>query len=336
MPDFTCHRLRDDLPWGVRIEGVDRKAMADAEVRAELNRIFAKEGLIVFSGMEPSAQVHVMLSEVFGELKEHPTKSTYRSEEVGDTAPGVIDLISRPQDAANDVGKVVIEGKAMVGFSPWHFDHCYNDELNWAGVLRNLIPTPEGGRTGFCDGIELYKSLPADLRERIEGLNVLYHLDVRMSRMRFGRPRGMQVLGDTAQAIDILDEAATFPRAVHPAVWTRKTGEKVLHVGSWMSVGLEHHEDTGGDMLLEAVCQWINENCNAYWHHWKPGGTDMLIWDNWRMLHAVEGFDPSHERKAQRTTIRGDYGLGYFEHGKRPGEVQIDLTPELVALAGAQ
>jgi alpha-ketoglutarate-dependent taurine dioxygenase len=60
-------------------------------------------------------------------------------------------------------------------------------------------------------------------------------------------------------------------------------------------------------------------------HDWKP--TDMVIWDNWRVLHAVEGCDPKYERRMQRTTIKGDYGLGYFEGGKKIGEVNREIAP---------
>ena len=62
----------------------------------------------------------------------------------------------------------------------------------------------------------------------------------------------------------------------------------------------------------------------AYWHKWQ---TDhMVIWDNRRMLHAVGGCDPKFERRMQRTTIRGDYGIGYFEDGKKIGEVQREFV----------
>jgi taurine dioxygenase len=33
------------------------------------------------------------------------------------------------------------------------------------------------------------------------------------------------------------------------------------------------------------------------------------------MLHSVSGMDPKYGRRMQRTTIRGDYGLGRFENG---------------------
>jgi taurine dioxygenase len=68
-----------------------------------------------------------------------------------------------------------------------------------------------------------------------------------------------------------------------------------------------------GDALLEQVCQEIRRlapTC-SYHHPWRP--TDMIIWDNWRILHSVSGHDPSFGRRMYRTTIKGDYGLGRFE-----------------------
>ena len=102
-------------------------------------------------------------------------------------------------------------------------------------------------------------------------------------------------------------------RAIHPAVWTRPTGEKVLHVSSYMAQGLVGEENAEGNALLEAVCQAINQKAAkcSYHHKWREG--DMVIWDNHRMLHAVEGCESHFERRMHRTTIKGDYGLGSFE-----------------------
>jgi taurine dioxygenase len=230
-----------------------------------------------------------------------------------------------PQDPANVDGLVEIEGKRLARFSPWHFDHCYNDELNRAGVLRSPVIAPEGGRTGFMDGIELYRQFPKDLRDKIEKLNIIYTLDTRLSKMRFGV--NFKPLAEPAQIKELLKEVAIFPRAMHPAVWTRRSDEKVLHVGPWMAVGIEHHEDPESEALFEKVCQEVNfrgSGSSAYWHQWKP--TDMVIWDNWRMLHAVEGCDPKYERRTIRSTIKGDYGLGYFEDGKKIGEVHREVA----------
>jgi taurine dioxygenase len=314
--------LGEDYSWGARVEGLSWDNIEDQAVRAELQQLFEDRGFIVFEGMEPSGRMQVALSEVFGPLKDHPTKATARADE--DLAPGVIDMHVMPrEDDGNYHGLVEIDGTKLASFSPWHFDHCYNDELNRAGVLRAVLPAPERGRTGFCDGIELYKSFDPELRRKVETLNILYTLDVRLTQMRFGR--FFKTFGDMPWNVSNVEEAKTFPRALHPAVWTRATGEKVLHVGPWMSLGIEGHEDPQGEALFEAVCQEVNRKAHGYWHSWRPD--DMLIWDNWRMLHAVEGCDPRYERRMHRTTIKGDYGLGAFEHGKKPGEVYRELPP---------
>ena len=49
----------------------------------------------------------------------------------------------------------------------------------------------------------------------------------------------------------------------------------------------------------------------CYFHTWNA--TDMVIWDNWRVLHSVSGSPPESGRCMHRTTIAGDYGLGRFE-----------------------
>ena len=324
MADIKVRNLRGDLSFGSVVEGVDWETIGDEAVRQRIRDVFEARGVIVFSDVEPSSKMQVELSKIFGPLKDHPTQSTARADE--DLARGLIDMHYIPSDDAESVdGLVEVDGRRVARFSPWHFDHCYNDELNYAGVLRAPINAPVGGRTGFMDGIECYRQFPKELRDRLEGLNIIYTLDTRLSKMRFGV--NFVLFGESRIDPELLKEVAIFPRAMHPAVWTRKTGEKVLHVGPWMAVGIEHHEDPEGDAFFDEVCHTINrlgKGTSAYWHEWKP--TDMVVWDNSRMLHAVEGCDPKYERRTMRTTIRGDYGLGYFEDGKKIGEVQREVS----------
>jgi taurine dioxygenase len=327
MAEITIRDLRDDLNFGSVVEGINWGTLADEGVREQLRELFKARGLIVFKDVEPSAKMQVAVSKVFGPLKDHPTKTTPRDQETGDDAQGVIDMhyVPTAENIAAGEGLVELAGQVVARFSPWHFDHCYNDELNYAGVLRSPVNAPEGGRTGFMDGVELYRQFPKELRDRIEGGNVIYTLDTRLSRMKYGI--NFKPLTEHSSTPQLLKEAAIFPRAMHPAVWERETGEKVLHFSPWMAVGLEHHEDVEGEKLLDEVALEINrrgQGTSAYWHQWSP--TDLVIWDNHRMLHAVEGCDAKYERQTLRTTIKGDYGHGYFEDGKKIGEVFREIA----------
>jgi len=322
MAKLNITGLSPDLTWGARVGGVDISSLQDADVRAELAELLVQRGMIVFEGLDPSSRLHIEISKVFGPLKDHPTKSTARADT--NLEKGIIEIdYTGGTLPGTDHGLTEVDGKKLISFLPWHFDHTYNDELNYAGVLRPMVLAPEMGRTGFVDGIDIYKQLGSDLISRIEDKNVLYTLDVRLTQMHFGRY--FKTFGDIPSQAGNRAEAATFPRAIHPMVWTRPDGQKVAHYCGYGSEGIEGHEDPAGNELFEEALQALYAVITPYWHDWKL--SDMLIWDNARVLHSVEGCDPKYPRKVHRTTIRGDYGLGRFEGGKKIGEVQREIAP---------
>ncbi|RYE00285.1 MAG: hypothetical protein EOP61_13950, partial [Sphingomonadales bacterium] len=262
MTGISVKDLGPEYKFGSIVHGVTWDTLKDEAVRQQLRDIFEDRGLIVFEGVEASGKMQAELSKVFGPLKDHPTSTTPRVTE--DYVPGLIDMHSQPRDISNgDLrGLVKKNGKILTRYSPWHFDHCYNDELNLAGVLRVVKNSPEGGRTGFADGVTIYKDFDPELRAKIEGINVIYTLDTRLTTMRFGRD--FETFGDVPGMQKVVEEAKVFPRAMHPAVFEHPTnGEKVLHIGPWMSVGLEHHEDAEGEALFEAACQELNKRAYA-------------------------------------------------------------------------
>jgi taurine dioxygenase len=304
LPDVRP--LQDGLPFGLRLGGITRELLADPAVRREIDDLFVQQGVIVFEDVEQSDAMQLAISECFGPLKEHPVKAVSRVD--GNRMPGVIEIRSEPGR-----GVVEVDGRQVSHWLPWHFDHCYNDELNRAGVLRSVERVEDGGITGFLDGIALYQVLPRDLVARIEGKEIAYQLSTQYEELKFGRPAQYRTIEPKPTSAEFLAQAAAMGRAIHPAVWTRPTGEKCLHVSSYMAEGILGEEDPQGDALLEEVCQKINalaDRC-SYHHQWRP--SDMVVWDNLRMLHCVSGNQPEASRLMYRTTIAGDYGLGRWE-----------------------
>jgi taurine dioxygenase len=305
MPGIDITPLKDGLPFGARITGVDHDTLGDPSIRTQIYDTFEKRGMILFKDVEPTAKMQVMISEVFGPLKDHPVKMIERVDQ--DAMPGVITIRNDPTGCI-----VEIEGKLLATWQPWHFDHSYNDELNRAGVLRaeTIADGPEGGLTAFADGIQIYDALDPAAREELDGLELIYTLDLRYEKQRFGLPATFREL--QPKSAKILEFANAIPRAIHPAVWARKTGEKVVHLSPYGARGILGDETPEGLAKLTRLWGEVERVIVPYHHQWKPG--DMLVWDNWRMLHSVSGMDPKHRRRMQRTTIKGDYGLGSFEH----------------------
>jgi taurine dioxygenase len=312
--------LREDLAFGARIRGVTEDIIRDKAVREQIREVFTERGMVVFEDVEQTNRMQVALSLVFGPLKEHPVTAVDYADPEG--MPGAIENSLDPE--SSDI--VEIDGKLYSNWLPWHFDHCYNNELNRAGVLRMTENTPSGGHTGFMDGIEIYKLMPRELRDAIEDSSIVYSMDMQFDHMRFGKLDNFRLVQLDPHMIDIHKQSREYQRAIHPAVWTRDSGEKVFHLSPWMSEGIVGHENAEGDGLLEAVCQEIVRisDANCYFHQWKM--TEMLIWDNWRVVHRVTGCNPPHRRTVSRTTIRGDYGLGRFEEGGRTRDLELERT----------
>ena len=208
--------------------------------------------MIVFEEVEPSSRMQVALSNIFGPLKDHPVPTVPRVDK--DAMPGVIDMRlqagrlrarrNRRQDADR--------------WLPWHFDHCYNNELNYAGILRAVDIAPEGGMTGFADGIALYKRFFARTpRRRSKGSALIYSLDLLLRpyalRLAEGLPRARRKLRRRLPRRTRQDPAARRPsRRVDPQ--DRREGAACLALDG---AGIKDHEDPEGDALLEAVCQEV-------------------------------------------------------------------------------
>jgi len=315
MFSIEIQPLQPDLPFGARIKNVTREALGDAAIRRQIQDTFEDCGMIVFEDVEQTGKMQVMISEVFGPLKDHPVKVVPRVDQ--ENMPGVITLTASP-----DVNIVEIDGVRLAAWQPWHFDHAYNNELNRAGVLRSGKIAPEGGATAFADGIDIYKKLSPEIRAKAEKLNILYTLDLHYSRQKWGLPKTFREI--VPKSNEVLEFAKSLPRAIHPAVWTRQSGEPVLHMTPYGARGIEGMENPKGEAIFEEVWEAVENAITPYYHFWKP--TDMVIWDNWRVLHQACGCDPKYERVVHRTTIKGDYGLGRWETEPK----QIEPMPEMM------
>ncbi|MCB2077109.1 MAG: TauD/TfdA family dioxygenase [Novosphingobium sp.] len=305
MARLKVRNLSDERTFGARILGVDAQSVKDEAVRQELRDVFDDRGMIVFEGMEPSDAMQVALSEVFGPGQDHAMPGVPRVDRDG--IPGMIRIAAEPVDTTI----FEIDGEQVAGKVSWHFDACYTEKLNRGGILRILTIPGEGGMTGFADGVQMYEALSAEWRAKAEALEVVYSQELMLHRQRFGMPENFRLVSLQSEAEALFELVRGTKRAIHPAVWQRKTGENVLHVSPWQAAGLAGRENADGDALLESLIQEMFSVMDPYWHAWKPD--EMVTWDNWRFLHAVSGHPPQYARAVHRTTIKGDYGFGRFE-----------------------
>ncbi len=311
---FDIAPLAHGIPFGVTVSGLGRDHLRDANVRSQLVELWIQHGVILFRG-ESSPEMQIELSRCFGELEPHPFPEAQE--------PGLQELVKikyYPEDGTC----YEVDGELRGGWLPWHSDLIYTDRVNHGGILRPVQLPKSGGLTGFIDQIAAYERLPEAIRGKIEHLHVVYRAEMNMARHYFVENEQLRLVSMARSGAAIATRGFTFARVIHPMVFTQKeTGRKVLNVSPGFAEGIyEMGGPDGDDLLREVIATCIHPE-GSYFHQWREG--DMVLWDNWRVLHCATGVLPEQTRVMQRTTIAGDYALGRKLDGSQQGIADFDV-----------
>ena len=298
MP-FEMHPL-EGLPFGAIVTKLDPADIAVPEVRKALYDLWLDKGLLIFRDVPGGAETQMALSHIFGEPEPHPMRDPKSKE----GTPELADIRYDP-----DSGDIVnVNGVRKGAYLPWHFDMVYLPTINRGGILRAVTRAKTDGETGFIDGAAIYDALPEKLRARIEGLYVTYHFHPDMNLQRYAKEPGM-VQERIAERSQKSFERMKLPPVAHPLVFAQaETGRQVLNFSPWFATGIEGLDQDEGDAILGQIAPYFLDKTRAYFHSWERD--DMVLWDNWRMLHCALGMPVDQSRHVQRTTILGDYALG--------------------------
>ena len=311
---FDVAPLADGLPFGALVEGLTLSDLEDEAARAQLRALWIERGVILFRG-EDSSEMQVELSKVFGPLERHVFRETWV-----DGHPELVKVKYYPDDGTC----YEIDGELRGGWLPWHSDLVYTDTINHGGILRPIEVPASIGLTGFVDQIAAYERLPDRLKKAIEGLNVVYAMDLNSANHKFGRPESIRFVRGAKSFGKITAREYQYPRILHPFVYEQAgTGRKVLNISPGFALGIYEMGGPEGDALLREVVDRCIDPAGVYYHRWQMG--DMVLWDNWRMLHCATGVAADETRVMQRTTIAGDYALGRKLDGGGDGLPRIDI-----------
>jgi taurine dioxygenase len=298
--DFKVEPLPGSYAFGAVVTDLRPERIGEEGIRRQLYDLWIDKGVVVFKGLS-DLRTQLDLSEIYGEPEIHPLLE-------GIERPREHFVIAEIEYDEEDGDLYEIDGEQRGGYLPWHFDLAYVARINHGGILRAAVLPSRGGQTGFIDGIAAWAALPADLQERIEGLNVIHHFLSDASQSKFG-PKPDRCLRLSRNIRLAESHPSVQTPVVHPLVYAQKeTGRKVVNVSPWHAVAIEGMENDEGDALLAEVVDRIVQPDLAYFHEWEMD--DMVLWDNWRMLHCAVGIPPGEQRKMRRTTIAGDYALG--------------------------
>ena len=191
------------------------------------------------------------------------------------------------------LSNIVVDGKPIGGLgsaeATWHSDMTYVDTPPPASVLLGIEIPETGGDTCFSDQCAAYNALPSSLRNRIAHLTIKHNA-------------AHTSIGKLRPGYEAFDDPREAPGAVHPIIKPHdETGQPALYLGrrEWAYVpGLTL---TDSEALLDELWEYAALPRQVWRQTWQP--FDLIIWDNRRVLHRRDDFDPQSRRLMKRCQV---------------------------------
>lgn len=297
----VTEKLSPTLNFGAVIRNITMDQIHDEPTRQQLRKLWDDRGLLVFRDTQVTPELHLALSRVFGSLEGHFQKDRY--------VEGHQELVWFSSDPVKE-STLEVDGKLLIGWQPWHQDFRWAAHPNRGGLLREVKKPKVGGQTGFLCMIDAYNRLPESMKARLEGLEIVTQMlfDDHMQQFyRREKARTIKV-GTTAENMRLRPKSDYVPVA-HPLIRVQpETGRKMLYLAPQNVVGILGMDQAESDQLILELVDFITDPAYAYYHHWET--TDLVLWDNLRMLHCATGVPPGETREVWRTTISSPYATG--------------------------
>jgi taurine dioxygenase len=273
---------------GVIVHGVDAARPVDARLRRQLYALFLEHGLLVLRDQALTPEQHIAFSRTFGGLDPHPSENVRLA-----GYPEIYEVNYRSAPAADGEDQII-------GQIPWHTDLTYTVRPSRGGLLYAREVPEEGGDTGFLDAAAAYDRLDDVTKRRIEHLEVVNSIDqVKQTAFRVDRSGA-----ETGK-----QEPHPFPDVVLPLVVPHpQTGRRAINVSPSFTRCIRGLPAEESQSLVDQLIAHTARDDFAYFHSWRAG--DLVIWDNWRMMHTARGYKAGYRRVMHRTTISPDYELG--------------------------
>jgi taurine dioxygenase len=174
------------------------------------------------------------------------------------------------------ISNKIEDASAPFGRLMWHSDGMWSDYPFEVLSLYGEEIEPPVPPTRFASTTHAWKTLPAKLRERVEGASAV-HVP---GPEGFAHRRGDDEEGDLVQPVRDKNYSVTKPVGYqHP-----RTAQTLLFVSQQMTshiVGLSREES---EELLDALFEHMYAAENTLEHQWRQG--DLLLWDNLACQHA--------------------------------------------------
>ena len=272
---------------GASIRGID---LSQPVPPAEFGKILwalGRYGVLRFPDQKLEVGDVKHFSELFGEIQGNPINTLNRDRpfpEVG--------ILSNVKENGEFIG-IPDAGQ------DWHTDMSYRDIMGFVNVLYGLkIPRRNGkalGGTEFSNMHAAYEALPADIKQRLDGMTATHNFEKFWENMRQNHASNRPPMTD--------EQRRRRPPVVHPLFLTHPiTQKKVLYCNIGYTMRINELSETESADMLDFLFAHQLEMRFRYTHEWNEN--DLLIWDNLGTIHrALADYRPDEPRLMRRCQV---------------------------------
>lgn len=247
-------------PVGATVTDLPLTELDDAAV-AELQHLLAEHGVLVLPGQDAvDDAAFVAFLGRLGELTFTP----------GET----------PVEGFPDLNLITNVGRDTPPRSQFHTDSSYLDPPPSYTALRAVTIPAHGGETLFTNQYRAAETLPAELRDAVEGRTITH----------------------VVTGVETDDERTA---ADHPVLRRHPlSGRTALYLSTpQRCAAVSGLPDAEAQQVVAALLEHSTAEDNTVRHAWAPG--DVVVWDNGCVLHKADHADVGGDRTMHRGMVTG-------------------------------
>ncbi|MFT5173329.1 MAG: taurine dioxygenase [Gammaproteobacteria bacterium] len=262
--------------FGVEIRNVDLRSPS-AELIGEIDALWVEHPVILIREQLLDEPQQIAFSKSLGEINIH-VRTDIRSR----AHPEVVLVSNLRLESGQNIGALAS------GEAHWHSDSCYKPRPDTGSILYALEVPQQGGKTSWANTQLAYEALSDDMRSKVDTLRGEFAYQI----------FAVDINADP----DVEAIRQLTPDVVHPMVLTQPvSGRKGLYLDPLQTFGIDGMSPDESRPLLAKLVAHMTQPAFVFQHQWRRG--DIVLWDNSRVLHQREPFDPQVPRLLKRTTV---------------------------------
>jgi taurine dioxygenase len=276
MTSFAITRLTDYT--GAEVCGLDCSKPVDSQIRERLNRAFVDHHVLVIRDQHFTPDQFKSATQLFGELQPHDKKEHH---------------VAGHPDVSYVSNDEFVNGRRIIPGETFHTDHSNHPRPPKATTLFAVTLPSHGGDTQYVNMHKAYDDLPAETKQKIDGLKAVH---VYLSKYS-PRPLG-HLTEESRQELP--------PPGIHPLVRTHpENGRKALFLNPVRMESIVGMDDQSALALIADLMRHATQKKYEYRHKWRHG--DWVLWDNRSVMHqANPDYDMNERRYLYRLMLKGE------------------------------